>query len=197
MPCQSERHNKVGSKPEGIAVLDNIYNSEWALYAGVEFGNADKYIKRSDSLAITASCASSGGTVEVWLDSIDTGNKIAVCNISNTGSWNIFKTFTTNVLSPVSGSHDVYLKFIGTGTDKLFQLQWLYFIDKYFPETSTLVKELPLDNIPHEYSLKQNYPNPFNPTTKISYQVPVTSNVTIKAYDMLGREIETLFTGHD
>ena len=39
------------------------------MYAGVEFGNADKYIKRSDSLAITASCASSGGTVEVWLDS--------------------------------------------------------------------------------------------------------------------------------
>ena len=143
--------------------------------------NAEKYPKRSDSLAIIASCASSGGTVEVWLDSIDTGNKIAVCNISNTGTFSIFNTFTTNILSPVSGNHDVYLKFLGTGTDKLFQLQWMYFIDKYFPETS--VGELPSNNIPQRYSLGQNYPNPFNPTTTISYQLPVNSVVSLKAYD--------------
>jgi len=192
--CPANQYGTTRSVPrQGIPVLDNIHNNEWALYAGVEFGDADKYIKRSDSLAITASCASSGGTVEVWLDSIDTGSKIASCNISSTGSWTVFKTFTANVLSPISGSHDVYLKFIGAGTDNLFQLQWLYFVDKYFSETS--VKELPADNVPHEYMLKQNYPNPFNPTTKISYQLPVISNVTLKIYDMLGREVQTLFAG--
>ena len=42
------------------------------------------------------------------------------------------------------------------------------------------------------YELEQNYPNPFNPTTKIKYQIPELSFVTLKVYDVLGNEIETI-----
>lgn len=42
--------------------------------------------------------------------------------------------------------------------------------------------------IPGTYSLSQNYPNPFNPATKINFAVPVSGNVSIKLYDILGRE---------
>ncbi len=47
-------------------------------------------------------------------------------------------------------------------------------------------------NLVTEYLLHQNYPNPFNPTTTINYSVPKSSFVTIKVYDVLGREAAAL-----
>lgn len=46
--------------------------------------------------------------------------------------------------------------------------------------------------IPVRYELSQNYPNPFNPTTKIDFSIPRAELVTIKIYDITGREIFTL-----
>jgi xylan 1,4-beta-xylosidase len=123
--------NQYGTSPsakkDGISSLDNISDNDWALYAGVEFGDGE-YRKVPDSLSIIASCNSTdGGIVEVWLDSLDSGNKIAECNVSSTGSWENYKTFTTSMSKAVTGRHDVYLKFKGNSASRMFSLQWLTF----------------------------------------------------------------------
>jgi hypothetical protein len=46
--------------------------------------------------------------------------------------------------------------------------------------------------VPTNFAVEQNFPNPFNPTTSIQYQVSGTSNVTLKVYDVLGKEVATL-----
>jgi hypothetical protein len=48
------------------------------------------------------------------------------------------------------------------------------------------------NEIPTRFELAQNYPNPFNPTTTIKFSIAKTSNVTIKIYDVMGKEINTL-----
>jgi len=55
--------------------------------------------------------------------------------------------------------------------------------------------EVEVNFAPSDYALFQNYPNPFNPSTSVRFQVPQTSSVTVKIYDMLGQEVRTLFTG--
>ncbi|MBK8984199.1 MAG: T9SS type A sorting domain-containing protein [Ignavibacteria bacterium] len=46
--------------------------------------------------------------------------------------------------------------------------------------------------IPSEYSLNQNYPNPFNPETNINFSIPKSGLVTLKIYDISGKEVSTL-----
>ena len=51
-----------------------------------------------------------------------------------------------------------------------------------------------LEELPQSFRVRQNYPNPFNPTTKIAFDLPGQSNVTLRVYDTLGRQVASLLS---
>ena len=63
---------------------------------------------------------------------------------------------------------------------------------RYGPSTNILGNG---NNTPSDFVLTQNYPNPFNPSTTIEYSVPRNAFVSVKVYDVMGKEIAVLVNG--
>lgn len=101
-------------------------------------------------------------------------NKIGFVKGSGTTNIPINYSFTDSKL--ISGKYQYRLKQIdNNGNFKYFELNNVVEI-----------------GIPKKYSLNQNYPNPFNPKTKIEFQIPKDSKVSLIIYDITGRQVATL-----
>jgi hypothetical protein len=61
-----------------------------------------------------------------------------------------------------------------------------------YVDYATSIQSESTGTLPEGFVLKQNYPNPFNLSTNIKYQIPSTNHVTLKVFDVLGREVATL-----
>ena len=91
------------------------------------------------------------------------------------------------------GSRIVRLRLV---TENNFDTE--YSIGQLLSDEYVLGKQIPTEIIykgslkVDTYDLAQNYPNPFNPSTTIKYQIPNAGNVTLKVFDILGREVTTL-----
>ncbi len=83
---------------------------------------------------------------------------------------------------------DQYLWLVGQG-DRMLNNEIP--LSTTFPTRVTGVNKQGTE-LPRQFRLEQNYPNPFNPSTTINYSVPKSCLVTIKVYDVMGREISTL-----
>jgi hypothetical protein len=102
-----------------------------------------------------------------------------------------------------------WLKANGYGGVMIYDLSSIYInnnpswggIINYIGDRQKLLKDIKAsafgdstlpDILPIEFNIFQNYPNPFNLSTKIKYQIPINSHVSLKIYDVLGREVTTL-----
>jgi len=83
--------------------------------------------------------------------------------------------------------------YIGSTTFDIAHLPSMSYSDQFYQsecKERTGVSEKV--EVPNNYSLEVNYPNPFNPSTQITFSLPKATYVTLKVYDVLGREISVL-----
>jgi hypothetical protein len=102
---------------------------------------------------------------------------------------------TFSVLDTVFGAGNTYV-------DKKVQLSqtYTYRVKAYSPTAETgYSNEMSLsltgvkeETLPTEYSIRQNYPNPFNPSTTFTFSLPARSFVSLKVFDVMGREVATI-----
>ena len=126
--------------------------------------------------------ASVSGGKDLWA-TLDT----TVYRSTNWGaSWSIAYANTNDTL--------LYSSFVTVGDSTVgwFTTLGANIVTCRYRELPVGVHELANGNVPTEFGLSQNYPNPFNPTTDISFQLPVASNVRLTVYDILGCEVAVL-----
>ena len=166
-----------------------------------------KRIKKSDYLRYSYNYSHSKPQISTYGETpimdIAFGNNGNISNFKNLIADKRDNWTTYPVLVPfASDSIDcVYLRVSGSFKETAIQIDYLVFADPIYGtifdviddfEDSTIVDVQKEVEFPTSYSLSQNYPNPFNPSTTITFQLSKSNFVSLKVFDVLGREVAVL-----
>jgi len=195
-------------------VLGSPSNSYYAVqvaFSGKPFaGDTVKYLRYDDSLKSIVEYDNTFGMGEAVLFKLDAGENdcwnyfgynvccLTIDTASIFGDNKTRKLIATQDYTPPSWSYRLAKDFgpIKIGDDQSWGfIVWTSYDLVYAKINGVEHGILAVDyneNIIDNYRLSQNYPNPFNPVTTITYQIPQTGFVSLKVYDLLGREIATL-----
>ena len=131
-----------------------------------------------------------GRNVELnWATASETNNSgFDIERSSANGSWTKIANVSGNGTSEISHSYSYTDRNLASGNYS-YRLKQIDFNGNF--EYFNLNNEV-IVGVPSNFSLSQNYPNPFNPSTKINFDLPVDGNVSLKIFDMSGKEVMTL-----
>ena len=172
--------NLIRADSTGIYYYDSVCDIEWLFYSfDIPVGQTLKVpmgeCNTSDSSFINKT---SEDSIMFFENNVNTFSYHYDGGINNRYDIRLTQEFGFINWSSNDSSRNYYKTLLSCEVDRTI----------YGTLTNTEREELKLS----EYYLKQNYPNPFNPTTTINYSIPKTCFVTLKVYDMLGKEVTTL-----
>jgi phosphatidylserine/phosphatidylglycerophosphate/cardiolipin synthase-like enzyme len=134
---------------------------------------------------------------DVWLDTVEGGllhHKYMLIDAPYPNSNPVTETGSFNYSNAASFNNDENLLIVYSPRITNLYLQEFYKRYRISGGTGIIIIGIePISgNIPEKFKLYQNYPNPFNPVSKIKYELSKSSNVKLKVYDLLGREVSEL-----
>lgn len=100
----------------------SLSQGDWALYGSLDLGSAGV---RAGAIELTVASAGAGGALEVWIDPLAGGTRLATCAVASTGGWDAWRTVTCPLAA--SGTHEVYLRAAG-GAGELVRLARFRFV---------------------------------------------------------------------
>jgi glucosylceramidase len=167
---------------EGGKCLSYIHNNEWAYYYHLDFGTGTSSFQARVAGTV-------GGSIEIRLDSL-TAAPVGTCAVASTGTATTWQTMSCDLTTPISGKHVLYLKFKGTGSANLFNLNWWKFVPGTSVEkTSTMAEE-------YGNTIKIATAFGKTQTLRLDFSQPVSrQNLKVGLFDLSGRLVALLFNG--
>jgi photosystem II stability/assembly factor-like uncharacterized protein len=172
-----------------IPTISDLETDNNILYATVGQYSIWKYDLEALPVELSSFSATPIGSVILlnWSTSSEINNKGFEIQKSENSNWKSIGFVKGNGTSTQTNNYSFNDNDINPGKFN-YRLKQIDF-DGGFKYSEIVTAEV---GIPNSFSLEQNYPNPFNPSTKISFSLPVDSNVKIKLYNMIGQQIKEI-----
>lgn len=191
----------------GVASTTNIGKAAWGDYDND--GDLDVFMNKSDSCILYQNQGNPNRWFELSLIGTESntdaiGARVLLYAGNHFASQYVYGGFGTTQHSPIlffGLNHNVRVDSLRvlwpSGViDSFTNISANQLLTVYEDSTTTIAGESNHD-LPNIISLGQNYPNPFNPSTTINFRIPRSSDVTMKVYDVLGKEVVTLVDGNE
>ena len=170
---------------------ENNLQELWEIWNGSEWRKYEFYECIYDDDGNIIECFQKRCSYSIWKNwskkiyTYDGNNKLQELKLRWDGTnWKNYRKF--------SSVYDEYNCLTSALCQQWNGIEWDNYMRKTYTNTyCNLISSVEEDNN-ITYKLSQNYPNPFNPSTKIIYSIPKLSYVSIKVFDVLGREVSTV-----